>query len=104
MASLNENPTMTVNGLVTMSRSLCIAAALACTLAVASPARGATQADLEAKVAALAEQLQAVQRELAALMSHQQPASVPAALATPSAPAALAATGSYELDKQGANW
>ena len=95
---------MTVNGLVTMSRSLCIAAALACTLAVASPARAATQADLEAKVAALAEQLQEVQRELAALKSQQQPASVPAAIATPAAPAAMAATGRSEPDNQGVNW
>jgi hypothetical protein len=95
---------MTVNGLVTMSRSLCIAAALACTLAVASPARAATQADLEAKVAALAEQLQEVQRELAALKSQQQPASVPAAIATSAAPAAMAATGRSEPDNQGVNW
>jgi hypothetical protein len=90
---------MTVTGLVAMPRSLRIAAMLACTLAVMSPARAATQADLEAKVAELAQQLQEVQRELAALKSQQQPASAPAAT-----PAAMAATGRAEPDRNGVEW
>jgi hypothetical protein len=91
---------MTVTGLATKSRSLRIVAALACTLAAVSPVRAATQADLEAKVAALAQQLQEVQRELAALKSQQQqPASAPA-----TAPAAMAATGRTEPDRNGVDW
>jgi hypothetical protein len=66
-----------------------------------SPARAATQADLEAKVAALAEQLQEVQRELAALKAQQQPAS---AAGTPAVPAAMAATGRTEPDRKGVDW
>jgi hypothetical protein len=90
-----------MTGLVTMHRSLRIAAALAWTLAFMSPARAATQADLEAKVATLAEQLQEVQRELAALKAQQQPAS---AAATPAVPAAMAATGRAEPDRRGVDW
>lgn len=89
-----------ITGFVTMSRSLRFAAALACTLAAVSPARAASQADLEAKVAELAQQLQEVQRELAALKSsQQQSASAPAA-----APAAMAATGRAEPDRNGVDW
>ena len=91
-----------MTGRVTIPRALRIAAAFVCTLAVMSPARAATQADLEAKVAALAEQLQEVQRELAALKSQQQPAS--ASAATSAAPAAMAATGRAEPDRQGVDW
>jgi hypothetical protein len=90
---------MTVTGLVTMPRALRIAAALACTLVAVSPARAATQADLEAKVAALAQQLQEVQRELAALKSQQQPAN-----ASATAPAAMAATGRAEPDRNVVDW
>ena len=90
---------MTVTGLVTMPRVLRIAAALACTLAALSPARAATQADLEAKVAELALQLQEVQRELAALKSQQQPASAPA-----TATAATVATGRGEPDRNVVDW
>lgn len=90
---------MTVTGLVTMPRVLRIAAALACTLAALSPARAATQADLEAKVAELALQLQEVQRELAALKSQQQPASAPA-----TATAATVATGRAEPDRNVVDW
>jgi hypothetical protein len=93
---------MTGNGFVTMSRSLRIAAALACALAAVSPARAASQADLEAKVAELAQQLQEVQRELAVLKSQQQSASAPAAAAA--APAAVAATGRGEPDSNVVNW
>lgn len=89
---------MTVTGLISMSRVSRIATALACTLALCSPARAATQEELEAKVAALAQQLQDVQRELAALRSQQQPASAPAAAA------ATAATGRAEADANKVNW
>lgn len=90
---------MTVTRLVAIPRSLRLAAAVACTLAAVSPARAATQADLEAKVAQLAQQLQEVQRELAALKSQQQPANAPAA-----APAAMAATGRAEPDRNVVDW
>ena len=93
---------MTVAGFVTMSRSLRIAAALACALALVSPARAATQADLEAKVAELAQQLQEVQRELAVLKSQQQPAN--ATTAPAAAPTAVAATGRAEPDSNVVNW
>ena len=94
---------MTVTGLVTLPRALRIAAALACALVAVSPARAATQADLEAKVAALAQQLQEVQRELAALKSQQQPANA-SATAPSAAPAAMAATGRAEPDRNVVDW
>jgi len=93
---------MTVTGLVTMPRALRIAA-LACSLVAVSPARAATQADLEAKVAALAQQLQEVQRELAALKSQQQPTNA-SATAPAAAPAAMAATGRAEPDRNVVDW
>jgi len=95
---------MTVTGLVEMPPKLRIAAALACTLVAASPARAATQADLEAKVAALAQQLQDVQRELAALKSQQQPANASASAPAAAAPASLAATGRAEPDRNVVDW
>src|SRR5215212_1866350 len=90
---------MTVTRLVTMPRVLRIATVLSCTLATLSPARAATQADLEAKVAELAQQLQEVQRELAVLKSQQQPASAAAINAT-----ATAATGRAAPDRNVVDW
>lgn len=90
---------MTGTGPVSMQRLLRLAAALVCTFAALSPARAATQAELEAKVAELARQLQEVQRELVTLKSQQQAASAP------SAPAATtAATGRAAPDRNLVDW
>lgn len=90
---------MTVTRFVSTPRALRLTAALACTLAWLSPARAATQADLEAKVAELAQQLQEVQRELATLRSQQQPASASAAPAV-----ANVATGRAAPDNNVVDW
>jgi hypothetical protein len=92
---------MTVARFISMPRALRLTAVLACTVAGLSPARAATQADLEAKVAELAQQLQEVQRELATLKSQQQqPASIAAA------PAAVAnvPTGRAAPDRNAVDW
>jgi len=90
---------MTVTGLVSVPRVLRLSAVLACTLAGLSPARAATQAELEAKVAELAQQLQEVQRELATLRSQQQqPASAPTAPAVANVPTGRAAPDRNVVD------
>lgn len=92
---------MIVTGLVSRPRALHSAAALACTLGLLSPARAATQAELEAKVTELARQLQGVQQELAALKSQQSPSATPS---VPAAAAGTAATGRAAPDGTTVDW